>query len=123
MPSPPGRTGADGRSGDDGVVPYAYLAVTVVGAVAVALSYRPIRREPFTVFSFVMASWTSELALQNIAWQLVATAIFIEFGALDAWAGWLGLAFAVAGWIGLLGLGVAGLRAAGVPAAALAGGP
>lgn len=101
-------------------MPYAYLAVTVVGAVAVALSYRPIRREPFTVFSFVMASWTGELALQNIVWQLVATAIFIEFGALDAWAGWLGLAFAVAGWIGLLGLAVAGMRAADVTAAALA---
>ena len=101
-------------------MPYVYLAVTVVGAVAVALSYRPIRREPFTIVSFVMASWTSELALQNIVWQLVATALFITFGALDAWAGWLGLAFAVAGWIGLLGLGVAGLRAADVTAAALA---
>jgi acetyl esterase/lipase len=101
-------------------VPYAFLAVTVVGAIAVALSYRPIRREPLTVFSFVMASWTSELALQNIAWQIIATVLFIEFGALDGWAGWLGLAFAVVGWIGLLGLGVAGLRAADVTAAALA---
>jgi acetyl esterase/lipase len=101
-------------------VPYAYLAVTVVGAVAVALSYRPIRREPLTIVSFVLASWTSELALQNIVWQMLATALFIAFGALDGWAGWLGLAFAVAGWIGLLGLGVAGFRAADVTAAALA---
>jgi acetyl esterase/lipase len=100
-------------------VPYVYLAVTVVGAVAVALSYRPIRREPFTIVSFVLASWTSELALQNIVWQMLATALFVAFGALDGWAGWLGLAFAVAGWIGLLGLGVAGLRAADVTAAAL----
>jgi acetyl esterase/lipase len=101
-------------------VPYAYLAVTVVGALAVALSYRPIRREPLTVVSFVMASWTSELAIQNIVWQMIATALFIEFGALDSWAGWLGLAFAVTGWIGLTGLALAGLRAADVTAAALA---
>jgi acetyl esterase/lipase len=100
-------------------VPYVYLAVTVVGAVSVALAYRPIRREPLTLVSFVLASWTSELALQNIVWQMLATALFVAFGALDGWAGWLGLAFAVAGWIGLLGLGVAGLRAADVTAAAL----
>jgi acetyl esterase/lipase len=108
------------RSGDDGGVPYAYLAVTVIGLLAVALSYRPIRREPLTVVSFTLASWTSELAFQNIVWQIIATVLFIEFGALDAWAGWLGLAFAVAGWIGLVGLGVSGLRAADVTAAALA---
>jgi acetyl esterase/lipase len=100
-------------------VPYAFLAVTIFGAIAVALSYRPIRREPLTVVSFVMASWTGELAIQNIIWQLIATAVFIEFGALDAWAGWLGLAFAVAGWVGLAGLGLEGLRAADVTAAAL----
>jgi acetyl esterase/lipase len=100
-------------------VPYAYLAVSVVGFVAVALSYRPIRREPLTIVSFVLASWTSELALQNIVWQMLATALFVAFGALDGWAGWLGLVFAVAGWIGLLGLGIAGLRAADVTAAAL----
>ena len=101
-------------------MPYAYLAVTVVGFVAVVLSYRPIRREPFTIVTFVWASWTSELAFQNIVWQVAATALFIAFGALDGWAGWLGLAFAVAGWIGLVGLGVSGLRAADVTAAAVA---
>jgi acetyl esterase/lipase len=120
MPSHQGGPAHLARSGDDGVVPYAYLAVTVVGALAVALSYRPIRREPLTLFSVAMASWTGELAIQNIVWQIIATALFIEFGALDNWAGWLGLAFAVTGWIGLAGLAVAGLRAADVTAAALA---
>ncbi len=100
-------------------MPYAYLSVTLVGVVAVALAYRPIRREPLTVVSFVAGWIAGELAFQNIAWQLIATALFIEFGALDGWAGWLGLALAVLGWIGLVGLGVAGLRAADVTAAAL----
>jgi acetyl esterase/lipase len=100
-------------------VPYAFLAVTFVGVVAVALAYRPIRREPLTVVSFACAWIAGELAFQNIVWQLIATAVFIEFGALHGWAGWLGLGFAVVGWIGLVGLGVAGRRAIDVTAAAL----
>ncbi len=100
-------------------MPYAFLIVTLVGAAAVTLAYRPIRREPFTVVSFASAWIAGELAFQNIVWQMVATAIFISFGALEGWAGWLGLAVAVADWVGLLGLGIAGRRAAGVTAAAL----
>jgi len=88
-------------------VPYAYLTVTLVGAVMVALAYRPIRREPFTVVSFTGAWIAGELAFQNIVWQVVATVAFVELGALDGWAGWLGLAVAVLNWVGLFGLGVA----------------
>jgi acetyl esterase/lipase len=104
---------------DDGGVPYAFLAVTVVGATAVALAYRPIRREPFTVLSFSLAWIAGELAFQNIVWQMVATVVFVACGALDAWAGWLGLVVAVADWVGLFGLGVAGLRTSDFTAAAL----
>jgi acetyl esterase/lipase len=100
-------------------VPYAYLAVTAVGLAAVCLAYRPIRREPFTVVSFATGWIVGELAFQNIVWEMVATALFIAFGALDGWAGWVGLALAVVGWAGLVGLGVTGLRAAGVVARAL----
>ena len=101
-------------------MPYAYLIVTLIGVVAVALAYRPIRREPFTVLSFTCGWIAGELAFQNIIWQLAATAVFIWFGALSNWAGWLGLAVAVVGWIGLIGLGIAGLRTADVTAGALA---
>jgi acetyl esterase/lipase len=101
-------------------VPYAFLAVTAVGVVAVALAYRPIRREPLTIVSFALAWIAGELAFQNIVWQMAATGVFIAFGALDGWAGWLGLALAIAGWVGLVGLGVAGLRTSDVTAAALA---
>jgi acetyl esterase/lipase len=100
-------------------VPYAFLIVTLVGAVAVLLAYRPVRREPFTVLSFSLAWIAGELAFQNIVWQMAATAAFIWLGALDGWAGWLGLAVAVVDWVGLLGLGIAGRRAARVTAAAL----
>jgi acetyl esterase/lipase len=107
------------RTGEDGGVPYAFLIVTLIGAMAVGLAYRPIRREPFTVLSFTCAWIAGELAFQNIVWQVVATALFVWAGALENWAGWLGLAVAVADWIGLVGLGIAGRRAAGVTAAAL----
>ncbi len=100
-------------------MPYAFLIVTLVGAAAVVLAYRPIRREPFTIVSFVSAWIAGELAFQNIVWQMVATAIFIAFGALESWVGWVGLAVAVADWAGLVGLGVAGRRASRVTAAAL----
>ena len=100
-------------------MPYAFLIVTLIGAVAVALAYRPIRREPFTVLSFTCGWIAGELAFQNIVWQMVATGLFIWFGALSNWAGWLGLAVAVVDWVGLIGLGIAGRRAAGVTAAAL----
>ncbi len=115
----PGWTCGTARRDEDGGVPYAFLIVTLVGAVAVALAYRPIRREPFTVLSFTCGWIAGELAFQNIVWQLAATAIFIWFGALSNWAGWVGLAVALAGWIGLIGLGIAGRRAADVTAAAL----
>jgi acetyl esterase/lipase len=101
------------------VVPYAFFAVTLVGMAAVVLAYRPIRREPFTVLSFSAGWIAGELALQNIVWQMVATALFITYGALHGWAGWSGLALAVAGWIGLLGLAVTGRRAEDVVARSL----
>jgi acetyl esterase/lipase len=107
------------QAGEDGGVPYAFLIVSLVGAVAVVLAYRPIRREPFTVLSFSLAWIAGELAFQNIVWQMVAAGVFIWFGALDGWAGWLGLAVAVVDWVGLFGLGIAGHRTARVTAAAL----
>ncbi len=101
-------------------MPYAFLIVALVGAVAVGLAFRPIRREPFTVLDFTCGWVAGELAFQNILWQMAATALFIWFGALSNWAGWLGLGVAVAEWTGLIGLGISGRRAGGVTAAALA---
>jgi acetyl esterase/lipase len=101
------------------LVPYAFLAVTVIGCFAVLMAYRPIKREPGTVLSFTTAWIAGELAFQNIVWQAIATALFIWAGALSNWAGDLGLALAVVGWIGLVGLGVSGHRAGRVVAASL----
>ncbi len=49
------------------------------------------------------ATWlTSELAVWHLLWQLVAVVVFVAFGALDSWPGWVGLAVMALSWIGLL---------------------
>ena len=45
---------------------------------------------------------TGELALHQIAWQAVATALFIWWGALDSWLGWTALTITAASWAGLV---------------------
>ena len=45
---------------------------------------------------------TGELALHQIAWQAVATALFVWAGALDSWLGWVALGVTGASWLGLL---------------------
>lgn len=98
---------------------FAYLALTLLGAAGVIVTYRPSRREPWSVVSFVVGWLTGELALQNIAWQMAATALFFALGAFSAWPGWLGLAIAVMSWIGLLVLAVEGFAAKSVVSGAL----
>jgi acetyl esterase/lipase len=100
-------------------VPPVYLGVTALGAIAVLLTYRPIRREPWSIPSFVIGWLVGEAPLQNLVWQVIATVIFGVFGAFDRWEGWLGLALAVVSWVALVGLAVSGHRATGVVQAAL----
>jgi acetyl esterase/lipase len=100
-------------------MPFVYLGVTALGALGVLLTYRPLRHEPWSIPSFVVGWLVGELALQNLVWQVIATAIFGVFGAFDYWAGWLGLGLAVVSWVGLVGLALSGRRATGVVQAAL----
>jgi acetyl esterase/lipase len=104
---------------EDAGMPYVYLGVTLIGALAVLLAYRPVRKEPFTVLSFVCGWLCAEVSLQNIAWQAVATVLFGVYGAFSNWAGWLGLAVAAVSWAGLIGLARSGRHAADVVRAAL----
>jgi acetyl esterase/lipase len=98
---------------------YAYLGVTLLGALTVLLAYHPIRREPLTIPSFISGWLCAEVSLQNVVWQVAATVVFAVYGALDGWAGWVGVAVAVVSWAGLIGLAVQGRRAAGVVRRAL----
>lgn len=103
----------------DGGVPIAYLAVTFAGALAVLLAYRPLRREPFTVVSFLAGWLCGELALQGLAGLAIVTTLFGLFGAFGQWPGWVGLGLAVTSCGGLAGLAVAGQRAGLVVARAV----
>lgn len=88
-----------------------FFGVSLFGALYTLNAYRPFRLPVATVPVF-FASWlTTELALHHIAWQAVASAIFIRLGALDAWPGWAGLGITLASWVGLAGLVRVGLGA------------
>jgi len=80
---------------------WAYLAVSGLGALLVLNAFRPVRAGFLVVQSFFAGWYTAEMPVWHIVWQAAATVVFGAFGAFGAWPGWLGLAIAVASWIGL----------------------
>jgi acetyl esterase/lipase len=88
-----------------------YLFVSIVGLLFTLVALRPPRRpEWVTAFTFFSSWLTTELAPLHLAWQLVATTLFIAFGALDSWLGWLGLACTLLSWVGLVTIVTAARR-------------
>lgn len=79
-------------------MPWAFLAVSLVGALFTLNAYRPSRNQYLMAISFFPGWITSELALFHIGWQLVATVLFATLGALEAWPGWVGLAVSLVSW-------------------------
>jgi acetyl esterase/lipase len=96
------------------MTPWLFLAVSIVGAAFTVNAYRPSRRWQLLGMSFFAGWLTGELALFHLAWQLVATAIFVALGALDSWPGYVGLAISVASWLGLVWIQIVALRSARV---------
>jgi acetyl esterase/lipase len=80
-----------------------YLVVSVVGALLTLLALYPgPRAGKLPALFFMSGLMVGELAPVHIAWQLVATVVFILAGALDRWPGWLGLVITVLSWAGLV---------------------
>ncbi len=100
-------------------MPWAFAAVSLAGLAFVVNAFFPVRREPMAVPSFFAGWLTGELPLHHIVWQAAATGIFIAFGALASWPGYVGLALTVAGWSGLLVLAKSGRDSRHVIRAAL----
>lgn len=97
-----------------------FLAVSVWGALFTVNALWPQRGSAVrVVLSFFNAWLTTELALHHILWQAVCTAVFIRFGALGAWPGWLGVVITVLSWAGLAHLFYEGHRDGEVMGAAL----
>jgi len=68
---------------------------------------RPVRPGRFGPL-WLPALITGELAIHNIAWQAVLTALFVWAGALHHWAGALALILTIVSWIGLGALFIRG---------------
>ncbi len=81
---------------------WAYLAVSVVGALLVANAFRPPRFPLFMVPGFFAGWYTAEMAVWHIVWQVAATVAFALEGALGSWPGWVGLGVNTVAWTGLL---------------------
>ncbi len=87
----------------EATVAWAFLAVSLVGAVFTLNAFMPVRRVPALFVPSFFGSWlTAELALHHIVWQVIATVLFIQFGALSAWPGLAGMGITGVSWLGLL---------------------
>jgi len=79
-----------------------FLFASLVGAWFTYNAYRPrFVGDRRAVVSFFAGWLTSELALHHIAWQALATVIFVAAGALQAWPGRLGMLITLVSWVGL----------------------
>ena len=93
-------------------IAWAFLAVSLVGAVFTANAFVPVRRVPALFMPSFFGSWlTAELAIHHVFWQSIASLVFVELGALAAWPGWAGLFITFGSWLGLLVLFADGNRA------------
>ena len=103
-------------------VSWAFLVVSLIGAVFTANAFVPVRRVPILFMPSFFGSWlTAELAIHHVLWQAIATYVFIRFGALEGFPGWAGLFITIGSWLGLLVLFSNGSRAKKTFLAALEG--
>jgi acetyl esterase/lipase len=80
---------------------WAYFAVSLFGAALVANAFRPPRTLRLEG-AILAAGWlTGELPLWHVVWQAATTVGFGFAGAFGYWPGRVGLAVAVASWVGL----------------------
>ncbi|MGB5221040.1 MAG: alpha/beta hydrolase, partial [Polyangiales bacterium] len=101
-------------------ISWLFLGVSLIGAVFTANAFVPVRRVPALFMPSFFGSWlTAELAMHHVVWQAAATFIFIDFGALGGFPGWVGLIITLGSWVGLIVLFGDGRRAAKTFAVAL----
>ena len=83
-------------------ISWAFLCVSLIGAVFTANAFVPVRRVPALFMPSFFGSWlTAELAAHHVLWQAIATLVFVELGALEGLPGWVGLVITFGSWIGL----------------------
>lgn len=83
--------------------PTLFLGASLVGLACTTSALLRARSLAALQVPYFFAAWmTGELALHHVAWQALATLLFIWCGALAAWPGWLGLCLTFASWGGLV---------------------
>lgn len=93
-------------------IAWAFLGVSLIGAVFTANAFVPVRRVPALFMPSFFGSWlTAELAIHHVFWQSIAALVFVELGALAGWPGWTGLIITFVSWLGLFVLFADGNRA------------
>lgn len=79
-----------------------FLFASLVGAWFTFNAFNPMLKQRHGAVISFFAGWlTAELALHHIAWQVLATLVFVALGALGAWPGKLALLISFASWAGL----------------------
>ena len=101
-------------------MPTIFLVVSLIGLAYTINAFKPARAELLSVFTFVSGWLTSELPIHNLVWQAIASVVFIAFGALHGWPGWVGLGVTVVSWAGLAQLARMGVQSGAVVDRALA---
>jgi acetyl esterase/lipase len=87
------------------MVPWIFLVASAIGAGFTLSALLRGRHLSYLVVPYFFAGWlTSELALHHLAWQAVATLVFVSRGALHAWPGMVGLLLTFGSWAGLIAL-------------------
>ncbi len=84
-------------------MPELFLAFSVVGALATSVTVFRVRHPAILGFPVMMTGWlVGEYPLFHLAWQAVATAVLVGFGALSERAGVAALVLTVVSWAGLV---------------------
>jgi len=79
------------------------LTASILAVLATVSALFAGRRLSYFVVPYFFTSWlTGELALHHFALQVVATLVFVSFGALQEWQGVVGLVLMHGSWIGLI---------------------
>ena len=79
-----------------------FLTAALIGAWFTFNAYMPMRRPGWVALGSFFAGWlTSELWVQHIAWQALATVLFIALGALEAWPGWVAVGVTAVSWLAM----------------------
>ena len=110
----------------DGGVIWAYLVFTATASLVAVVAYAPVRREPFSVFSFALGWIVAELPVHAAAVVLAGTVVLGADTSVHGWVWWLAGALGMVATAVLVVLGVVAHRSGGLVDEALdtaTGGP